>query len=382
MDIAEAIRYGLTTFASAGAGVLAERTLNVSGRVFAPAWYHTFGRLQRRRRRTVESRMRLGMGSVFSLGRGEHELFVLEFAPQGFDPANIVVGPLDTRDLPTAWAQLPPELRPLDIDTLEKSIVHERDELERDPRAWNARRFVLRRAIVTRVGDDERPALELGFGVSDYATKLVVSREWEAMRSGAEGRRPLVEKELRHVQAGLSHTFAVNLTIETADHSIILTRRSALANQAHGLQHISMNEGMAVEDSDDHGFPDPYATAIRGVREELGVDLAAFRDRIVLHALILDVTRYEWAFVGHVDLRDTALTDAVFRMHRGVGISSDSWETDELRFLPWNAGSAAELLTSDEDWVGHGYLNLALSAIHRFPRSRAHLLAQIQRALT
>jgi hypothetical protein len=180
---------------------------------------------------------------------------------------------------------------------------------------------------------------------------------------------------------GLSHSFGVNLTIETADDSLILTKRSGLTSRAHGLRHISVNEGMSLDDKDLNGYPDPYATALRGIREELGVDLAPHRDKVVFHALILDVTRYEWALLGHVDLRGTEFTDGAFRMQRGMGLSSDDWESDELSLGPWNAASALDLLESDDEWVGHGYLNLLLSAVHRFPRSRDQLIAQARRAL-
>jgi len=380
MDVTEALRYGATTLLSAAAGIVAERTLQVSSRFFAPLWYHSGGRVLRKRRRNVESRLRVGVGSAFTLGRGGHELYVLEFAPQGFDPRDITVGPVDGRELKTLWEQTPPQLRPAPWDALEARLAAERDDLDRDPSSWNANRYVLRRAVVGRTGDEERPTLDLAFGVSDYATKRVVTSAWEQMRATDEQARHLEESRLRTVLPGLSHSFGINLTIVTADNSVILTRRSAATSTARGLRHISVNEGMSIEDRVG-GYPDPYATAIRGTQEELGVDLSDHRDRIVLHALILDVTRYEWAFVGHVDLRDTDLTDAVFRMHRGVGISTDAWESDHLELEPWTAASARRLLESDRDWVGHGYLNLLLSAVHSFPRARGDLLEQARRAL-
>lgn len=317
---------------------------------------------------------------MFTLGPGRHDLFVLEFAQHGFHPDHLIVEPTDTSDLSTVWSRLPPTVRPMSLENLLLGVEEERRAIETRPGTWNARRYALRRATVTRVGDEERPAVHLTFGESDYATHRVVSQAWAARyRSGTKPE--LDEQALRSVMAGLSHSFGVNLTIETADDSLILTRRSGLTSRAHGLRHISVNEGMSLEDQDPNGYPDPYATAMRGIREELGVDLAAHRDKVVFHALILDVTRYEWGLLGHVDLRGTDFTDGVFRMQRGVGMSSDNWESDELTLRPWNIESALDLLESDNDWVGHGYLNLLLSAIHRFPRCREQLIAKAQRAL-
>ena len=380
MAVEEVLSYGLATFASAVAGAVAERTLNLSGRLFEPAWYHTGGLLLRRRRREIASQLRLNVASVFTVGPGHHDLFVLAFAQHGFDPDHLVVEPTDTSDLSTVWSRLPPALRSTSAQDLLLKVDEERRAVETRPGAWNARRYALRRATITRVGDEEKPAVHLTFGESDYATHGVVSREWAGLYRSETGPE-LNEQALRTVMAGLSHSFGVNLTIETADDSLILTRRSGLTSRAHGLRHISVNEGMSLEDQDTSGYPDPYATAIRGVMEELGVDLVAHRDKVVFHALILDVTRYEWALLGHVDLRGTDFSDGVFRMRRGVGMSSDDWESDELMLGPWNIESAMGLLESDEDWVGHGYLNLLLSAIHRFPRRREQLMAQAQRAL-
>ena len=380
MAVEEALTYGLTTFASAVAGVAAERTLNLSGRLFEPVWYATGGRLVRQRRREIESRLRLSVASVFTVGPGHHDLFVLEFAQHGFRPDHLVVEPTDPSDLSSTWSRLPQPVRPMALEDLLEKVDDERRAIETQPGAWNARRFALRRATVTRVGDEEKPAIHLTFGESDYATHRVVSRAWAALYRGEDGPE-LDEPALRSVMGGLSHSFGVNLTIETADDSLILTRRSGLTSRAHGLRHISVNEGMSLEDKDIHGYPDPYATAVRGIREELGVDLAAHRDKVVFHSLILDVTRYEWALLGHVDLRGTEFTDGAFRMQRGMGLSSDDWESDELSLGPWTAASALELLDSDDEWVGHGYLNLLLSAVHRFPRSRDQLVSQARRAL-
>jgi len=317
--------------------------------------------------------------SILSVGRGHHQLFVLEFAPHGFAPDHLVVDPPDNQSLASTWARLPASLQPIPFDALSARIAEERSAIDRQTGAWNARRFALRRATVGREGDDEKPTLHLAFGETDFATHRVVSQEWSASLRDRTDR--LEERAIRQVLPGLSHSFGINLTIETADGSLVLTQRSSLTSQATGLRHISVNEGTALEDRDASGLPDPYATALRGTREQLGIDLTPHRDLVVFHSLILDVTRYEWALLGHVDLRGTDVTDATLPAQRALGLSSDDWESDRLSLVRWDAASSMELLQSDDHWVGHGYLNLLLSAVHRFPRQGEDILEQARRSL-
>jgi hypothetical protein len=376
--------YTFTLLLSASAGVLAEKFLNISGRFIQPLWYKTFGKIYRRRRFREESRL-IGAAETFAVGAAKHEIYVRQFAVEGFRPENLRSGTVPQQSSSGLAAKLPPRLRPASPSELGQKIEEKRRDLDAAPGAWNAEKLALRKLEVSRVGSLELPVLKLHYSITDYASFQVVSTEWEKrFTAGLEGGE-LRGEELLDVFPGLSNSFGVNLTVETADDQLILTRRSVKTASGGNLRHISVNEGMALVDRDPKtGLPDPYRTALRGIAEELGVDLEGeldIRKRITFHSLVCDVTRYEWALLGHVNLTQTEWTNASFIDARKLGMGPDDWESHSLEFIPLTRAAVEEALRDDSDWVGHGYMNLVLSSMHRLRGERRAILAAARAAL-
>lgn len=370
--------YPLSLLLSASAGVLAEKLLNISGRVVQPLWYRTFGRIHRRRRLREESRF-IGAAETFKVGAAKHEIYVRQFAVEGFRAEHLETGTVPPQTSATLIANLPSRLQPATDLDIAVAIEKKRRELAAAPDAWNAEKLALRRIAVSRHGSMELPMLKLQFAKTDHASFQVVAAAWEErFTAGLEGGE-LRGEELLDVLPGLSNSFGINLTVETADDQLLLTRRSAKASGGRNLRHISVNEGMALMDQDPRsGLPDPYRTALRGIAEELGVDLGGepdIRERITFHSLVCDVTRYEWALLGHVNLTQTAWTNASFIHARKLGMGPDDWESSSLEFIPMTKDAVEEALRDDSEWVGHGYVNLLLSAMHRLRGERQAILA-------
>lgn len=383
--ISEAWSYAFTTLVSAAAGICAEKFLNITGRIIQPLWHNTFGRMYRRRRSLREAQL-IGGSETFAVGAAKHEIYIRQFAPRGFTPNHLTASRVP--DLPTSSlvGQLQQPLQPVPPTRIEAAIEGKRIELESTPETWNAEKIALRRIQVSRTGNVEEPTIDLGFAVTDYASFQVVAALWEKHFKGNVEKNQLIHAEhLWDVLPGLSNSFGVNLTVETADDHLLLTQRSAKATSAKNLRHISVNEGMALADIDPKtGLPDPYLTALRGMDEELGINLSEepdIRNRITFHSLVCDVTRYEWALLGHVNLSQTKWTNAKIRGFRKLGAASDDWETNELSFISLDRKSIEEVLKDDSDWVGHGYINLLLSAMFRLPRDRSTFLDTARTAL-
>jgi hypothetical protein len=377
--------YTFALLLSASAGVLAEKFLNISGRVVQPVWYKTFGKIHRRRRLREELKL-IGAAETFAVGAEKHEIYVRQFAIEGFRPEHLGSGTVPNQSAATLIAELPPSLQPNPVPELQQKIEDKRKELEEAPDAWNAKKFALRRIEVSRVGSYELPALNLHYAETDYASYQVVASEWEKRFQREPAAGILQGGELLDVLPGLSNSFGINLTVETADDQLILTRRSGKTAGGWNLRHISVNEGMALADKDPKtGLPDPYRTALRGISEELGVDLGGepdIRERITFHSLVCDVTRYEWALLGHVNLTQTRWTNAYFIQARKFGLGPDDWESNGLEFLPMTRGAVEDALRDDSDWVGHGYMNLVLSSMHRLRNDRGAILDAARAALT
>lgn len=258
-------------------------------------------------------------------------------------------------------------------------IEAKRAALQAAPEAWNAEKIALRRIRVARTGNHEEPTIDLGYAVTDYATFQVIADAWERRYKNLdEAGRDLRAEDLLDVLPGLSNSFGINLTVETADDHLVLTRRSAKANNAKNLRHVSVNEGMALADINPKtDLPDPYLTALRGIEEELGLDLSDeqdIRQRITFHSLICDVSRYEWALLGHVNLSQTKWTNSMIQSTRKLGAAPDDWESRELSFIPLEPEPIGIALADDSDWVGHGYINLLLSAMFRLRGNRSEFL--------
>jgi hypothetical protein len=87
---------------------------------------------------------------------------------------------------------------------------------------------------------------------------------------------------------------------------------------------------------------------------------------------MLDVRRYQFGLLGHIDLRGTKTTAADLRVVRQLGVSQDKFENSELVFVPWNFPAVAKVL-AEPDWLAHGWLNLVHSAIAAFGSGREQL---------
>ena len=105
-----------------------------------------------------------------------------------------------------------------------------------------------------------------------------------------------------------------------------------------------MVEGIDANfDSGGAGQLDIYATAVRGCREELGVDVSA--SDVGILAFGVDMTYYQWNFMGLVDIRLTA--DEVIARH--AMHAKDRWE-GKLEPVELDAVSVFERLRQDKIW--------------------------------
>lgn len=294
---------------------------------------------------------------------GPEPIFVAQFEPGGIRPENVHCQRVQRSPLPeyrraagVLGVNIPSDTALADV--IEREVVRIREQ----PGAWNGESLALAKLAISRTGPEEDTDLQLSFARSDHATSRTMQRYWREAEMQPD---TLTGDQLRDVCVAFSHGFGLNATVETADGQLILTRRGAATSQHHGRLHISVNEGMRPDDLDPTGAPDPLRTLLRGCAEELGVSPAP--EQVTLHSLILDVARYEWAFLAHVDLRGTEFSASEIQARRVSGQAQDDWEMDRLEFLPFRVEHIVDQLLGTADWVPHGLVNLGLSAIHRFP---------------
>lgn len=212
--------------------------------------------------------------------------------------------------------------------------------LDRDALASLAAEAQLRReALTSQLGgwNEMRPLpcwfaqdgsrLQLGVSRRDYATRRVMHTFWEQADAGLRERatRRLYDGGLTPLFAG---TVGVHLTVVTSDGRFVIAERSSQARSHEGHRCLPVMEGAHDGDRVDGQF-DPYATAVRGLREELGLVLDA--SVVTFHTLWVELSSYGVVLQGHVDLRgaDLPWRDVLL----GWQVARDRWETDSLEAL-------------------------------------------------
>lgn len=304
-----------------------------------------------------------------------HHLFVRQYTASGFRRADLV-GTLggdlllaDRHKTSSVGRLLPP------LDELEREIALERQRIQSDPTQWNGTKLSLTSLEVSRTPDTEEPVLQMHFHRSDHASMSVIGRLWQGCHAG-DPARILDGDLLRTVDPLLSHSFGMNATLETADGMLLVTKRGRGTSGWHGRWHTSVNEGTGPMDASPGGRVDVLDTLVRGIREEIGADIASIQDvagRMVVHTLMLDVDRYEWGMLAHVDLRGTSWSSTEILAARAIGAAHDDWEASELRLLPFTVETVIEECMRPAEWIPHGLLNLVTSAVTRYPRETARL---------
>jgi len=328
--------------------------------------------INRRSAARTAQRVRVG-GELIDLANGS--IFVLQYAPVGFDWANLQASKATSDPLSQGHhADSLLQRAGVSWSQVEQANHVEVQRIESDPRMWNGNALAIVAAYVGRDSLYEEPTLDLRLAVRDYAACRSIQGLWLSIP--AQQRKKLLEGEaLREVHPSISSGFGLNLTVETADGKLLVTRRGAHTVAWAGLLHTSMNEGLNTADLLPGAAIDLRGAFERGLREELGIRLESqHRDCLVVHSLVLDVDRYEWALLAHLNLRQAGITSGSIRAMRNTGMAPDDWEASEVFFTDFTREGVLELISDQSNWIPHGLVNVALSYIYRDPSSASRIV--------
>src|SRR4029077_3858068 len=96
-----------------------------------------------------------------------------------------------------------------------------------------------------------------------------------------------------------SHRFGINITVETADGMLVLSRRGPITDSYHGAMHSGVNENMKAADLGTGTMAVEHAVS-RALHEELGIRTSDRSTRI--HTVGVDSGAHVWGVWGHVRL--------------------------------------------------------------------------------
>jgi hypothetical protein len=300
-------------------------------------------------------------------------------------------------------------LRPTRAD-LDPLIAKERDRIGRSIAArrrsrpgtvapWNSTALVALDSYWTsRTSAREDPTIHLNVLLTDYATfaatVLSLGGDEEIAAEGEAGsatirrifnlHRPATELQaVRHPIAQLANGVGIMLLAFTDDGMIILVRRKDSSRARPNERDTSVVEGIHSEkDASSADKIDVYQTAIRGCREELGIDVS--RTDVSLLAFGVDTRYYQWNFLGMVETRRTARE--VFDLHAMHAV--DRWEgkiesiaADPTRVFErlqqdpiWDFGLVAIYLALCKKFGAQRVQDAAATVFGRVPRSTSRTL--------
>lgn len=344
------------------AGVMVTMLIEaVTGRALGLVVRQRFERRAKRRLRALGDHADL-------IRRGPECLHTIEFVPEGWRPENLRVTWRPGGGLASALGAADPRHLPMPAEEMLQEIAAERARLAvAEDGWWNGDSLAVDAIGTRRTATDERPVLHLAMAPSDFAAAQVCTNRWtDAFDAGSVE----LPSDLDVPIPGMVNAVGLNATLVTDDGMLVLVRRSTRATSGRTGFHISVNEGMQERDRDLRRSLDPHVGLVRGVREELGIEIDTASVR--LHTAMFDVRRYQFGLLGHIDLAGSGITAADVLLARRHGLAQDKFENGSLSLVPWEFDEVVAAL-NEPDWVAHGWLNLLHSAVGAFGSRSADL---------
>lgn len=239
---------------------------------------------------------------------------------------------------------------PASVQALREAIARrEADKSHADvPHLWNGPQVGLKRYVIGRTVPDEEMELRLVLHRSDYYTfqATVLSLD-TALPDGSTLRNRHLSPPAAEPVPFLAIGLGVALVLITRDEKFVLCCRSTNSGARANELDVSVVEGVHLDHdrSTHHAGPDLYKTAVRGAKEELGIELP--REDICFLGFGVDLDYYQWNVIGFARL---AVTSEELMVNRTRG-SSGKWENRDIQFVDTNPDAVWIFLRNRRLWA-------------------------------
>ena len=266
---------------------------------------------------------------------------------------------------------------------LPPEIAQWRDEVSAEQEAkkeagrqfrWNGLNYALSSFVVSRLGVDERPAIDLSLQNSDYYTFMATQQLDRPMADGTTPREKYLHvADVWSIPAFMCCSFGLNIALVTADDQLVYVRRSAVVDNP-GLWSSSANEALSrTLDSLGRSSPNLYQVARRGVAEELSVEPHEYE--LEMLAFHIDANTCQWGASLVAFCRQLTADELAQRISRGA---PDKWEHDEIDFSPFAPEAVLRYLLR-EDRIGRW--SAAAPALYYMSLIRRYGKPRVERAV-
>ncbi len=240
----------------------------------------------------------------------------------------------------------------------------EEDKAKGNPAPWNGKKYSLKKFTLDRTPKEETPLLRLVFGPTDYATEKVTDQNEGHIKRNILARN--VDVTIEPVPQFAS-ILAVNINIITADNYLVISDRNPIADTAGGQLHTSCGENFKrPDDAGENKAPDPFKCALRGIEEELALDLNP-NDIIYTHFGVQKKI-CQYSLIGYSKVKEARLDVARIRTQN----VKDKWENIGLVFVPCDPESISDYVVKNRERFFHiGMASVVLSLFQlKYPRER------------
>lgn len=320
-------------------------------------------RFLRRKRKELMSDF---IGKNFSIADISSSVFIASYAPDGFRSKNIRTKLCSDMDYELNTKHKADEV------LLNKMTTHWKNELD-EQRIFNGRNYALVSYDFPRHEFNEELGLRLNFLNNDYVNQRIRTSLYHSLDKNTQNLILNDTKDL--VDKYYSTTFGVSLAVITHDDRMVFVNRGQLTAVNSGTVVCGVVEGMDERDLSSEGNPDPYMTAYRGLKEELGIELSTEQyDAVKLNAFILNIDYYEWGMIGIADFRDrrySEFTSAFLIEQWKLGKGKDKYEVNGFDSVDFEPKAVAKYIEEKKSKiVNYAFVATIYALLNDFSRNQ------------
>ena len=260
---------------------------------------------------------------------------------------------------------------PSDIESqIDQVNLEEQERRQRGERyAWNGKTFGLKDWFSSRTSLSEIPILHLSFKPTTYyeflGTNMILDKKCVYDSEGH-----LISLRDKYASrfgwdqptAVFSNQFGVVMSATTKDGYWIAVKRSERVRWVPNTFQTSIGEAMSYRaDRDEEGRPDLFKTAIRAVREELGIEIQ--ERSINFLGLIYDVNFYQYDMMGLIRLEVESDEVATYR---ALGTKDGRFESKQLFLVRYEPYAIVEFLAENQPWWPRSVTSILYCLAHDF----------------